>query len=312
MRTVGVIARHEDRKVIEIAEPFGVVAAIVPSTNPTSTAIYKILISLKARCPIVISPHPSAARCITQVAEVLNAAALAAGAPEGAVNWMTHISIEGTNELMRHRDVAVILATGGMGLVRAAYSAGKPAYGVGPGNAPCYIERSADVAKAASDILTGKSFDHGVLCSSPNSVVVDAAIADEAKRQFQAQGGYFLTTAEADVLAKALVTPQRLPNPKFVGRSALHIAGGSGLLGPCRHARPDCRAERRRTRLSPLDRKALPRAFVLRRGRLAGRLRALQADPAVRRHGPHHVDSLDERSDHSRVRPEEARLPDRA
>ena len=232
MRTVGVIARHEDRKVIEIAEPFGVVAAIVPSTNPTSTAIYKILISLKARCPIVISPHPSAARCITQVAEALNAAALAAGAPEGSVNWMTRISIEGTNELMRHRDVAVILATGGMGLVRAAYSAGKPAYGVGPGNAPCYIERSADVAKAASDILTGKSFDHGVLCSSPNSVVVDAVIADETKRQFQAQGGYFLTPAEAEVLAKALVTPQRLPNPKFVGQSAPNIAKALGFSVP--------------------------------------------------------------------------------
>src|SRR5687767_2257211 len=232
MKTVGVIRRLEDRKVVEIAEPFGVVAAIVPSTNPTSTAIYKILISLKARCPIVISPHPSAARCITQVAESLSAAALAAGAPEGSVNWMTHISIEGTNELMRHRDVAVILATGGMGLVRAAYSAGKPAYGVGPGNAPCYIERSADVAKAASDILIGKCFDYGVLCSSPNSVVVDAAIADEAKRQFQAQGGYFLTPAEADVLAKALVTPQRLPNPKFVGQSAVNIAKALGFSVP--------------------------------------------------------------------------------
>lgn len=232
MRTVGVIARYEDRKVIEIAEPFGVVAAVVPSTNPTSTAIYKILISLKARCPIVISPHPSAARCITQVAEALNAAALSAGAPEGSVNWMTSISIEGTNELMRHRDVAVILATGGMGLVRAAYSAGKPAYGVGPGNAPCYIERSADVAKAASDIIIGKSFDHGVLCSSPNSVVVDAVIADETKRQFQSQGGYFLTAAEADVLARALVTPQRLPNPKFVGQSAMNIASALGFPVP--------------------------------------------------------------------------------
>ena len=218
MRTVGVIARHEDRKVIEIAEPFGVVAAIVPSTNPTSTAIYKILISLKARCPIVISPHPSAARCITQVAEALNAAALSAGAPEGSVNWMTSISLEGTNELMRHRRSGHP-GHGRHGPGRAAYSAGKPAYGVGPGNAPCYIERSADVAKAASDILIGKSFDHGCV-PSPNSVVVDAMIADETKRQFQAQGGYFLTAAEADVLARALVTPQRLPNPKFVGQSA--------------------------------------------------------------------------------------------
>jgi acetaldehyde dehydrogenase (acetylating) len=232
MRTVGVIRRDEAKKVVEIAEPFGVVAAIVPSTNPTSTAIYKILIALKARCPIVISPHPSAARCITRVAEVLTAAAEGAGAPAGSVNWMTEVSLEGTQELMRHRDVAVILATGGMGLVRAAYSAGKPAYGVGPGNAPCYIERTANVAKAAHDILTGKSFDNGVLCSSPNSVVVDAAIADEARRQFQAQGGYFLSAPEAQALATALVTPQRLPNPAFVGKSASHIAQALGIRAP--------------------------------------------------------------------------------
>ena len=232
MKTVGVVARDEARKVVEIAEPFGVVAAIVPSTNPTSTAIYKILISLKARCPVVLSPHPSAAKCITRVAELLADAARGAGAPDGAVNWMTTVTLAGTQELMQHRGVAVILATGGMGLVRAAYSAGKPAYGVGPGNAPCYIERTADVAKAANDILTGKSFDNGVLCSSPNSVVVDAAVAEEAKRQFAAQGGYFLSATEADALAKLLVTPQRLPNPQFVGKSAIVIATALGITVP--------------------------------------------------------------------------------
>ena len=126
MRTVGVIGRDLERKLVEIAEPFGVVAAIVPSTNPTSTAIYKILISIKARCPIVISPHPAAARCITRVAEVMTEAALAAGLPDGAINWMRTVTLEGTQELMKHRDVAVILATGGMGLVRAAYSPVKP------------------------------------------------------------------------------------------------------------------------------------------------------------------------------------------
>ena len=149
IKTVGVVRRDEANKVVEIAEPFGVVAAIVPTTNPTSTAIYKILIAIKARCPIVISPHPSAAKCITRAAELMHEAAVAAGAPDGAINWMRTVTLEGTQELMKHRDVAVILATGGMGLVRAAYSAGKPAYGVGPGNAPCYIERTADVTKAA-------------------------------------------------------------------------------------------------------------------------------------------------------------------
>src|SRR3954465_9466196 len=189
MKTVGVVARHDDRRIIEIAEPFGVVAAVVPSTNPTSTAIYKILIALKARCAIVISPHPAAVRRITRVAEIMCDAACRAGAPTGSIGWMKTVTLEGTQELMKSRDVAVILATGGMGLVRAAYSAGKPAYGVGPGNAPCYIERSADLAKAARDIITGKTFDNGVLCSSPNSVVVDEAVAEEARRQFQAHGG---------------------------------------------------------------------------------------------------------------------------
>jgi acetaldehyde dehydrogenase (acetylating) len=232
MRTVGVVGRDEPRKVVEIAEPFGVVAAIVPSTNPTSTAIYKILIALKARCPIVISPHPSAARCITRVAEIMSEAATAAGAPAGSINWMTTVSLEGTQELMKHRDVAVILATGGMGLVRAAYSAGKPAYGVGPGNAPCYIEQSADLPKAALDIVIGKAFDNGLLCSSPNSVVVDRAVADEVRRQFIQNGAHFLAPAEADRLAAALVTSQRLPNPKLVGRSAAFIADQIGIKVP--------------------------------------------------------------------------------
>src|SRR5258707_5472105 len=232
MKTVGVVARHEDRRVVEIAEPFGVVAAIVPTTNPTSTAIYKILIAIKARCTIVISPHPSAVRCITRVAEVMDDAARRAGAPAGAINWMTTVTLEGTQELMKQREVAVILATGGMGLVRAAYSAGKPAYGVGPGNAPAFIERTANVKKAVHDVITGKTFDNGLLCSSENSVVVDEPVADEVKREFLAQGGYFLSAVEMDALGRVLVTPQRLPNPTLVGKSAVFIAGKCGITVP--------------------------------------------------------------------------------
>ena len=232
MKTVGVIARHEDRRVVEIAEPFGVVAAIVPSTNPTSTAIYKILIAIKARCAIVLSPHPAAVKCITRVAEIMNDAATRAGAPTGSINWMTTVTLEGTQELMKHRDVAVILATGGMGLVRSAYSAGKPAYGVGPGNAPAYIERTADVKKAVRDIITGKTFDNGVLCSSENSVVADEAIADEVKKEFVAQGAYFMNKAEIDAVARVLVSPQRLPNPALVGKSAAIIAEKCGITVP--------------------------------------------------------------------------------
>ena len=232
MRTVGVIARHDDTKVVEIAEPFGVVAAVVPSTNPTSTAIYKILISIKARCAVVLSPHPSAVRCITRVAEVMDEAARRAGAPAGAINWMSTVTLEGTQELMKHRDVAVILATGGMGLVRAAYSAGKPAYGVGPGNAPAFIERTADVKKAVHDVITGKTFDNGVLCSSENSVVVDQPISDAVRAEFEAHGGYFLAKAEMDALARVLVTPQRLPNPALVGKLATVIAEKCGITVP--------------------------------------------------------------------------------
>src|SRR3989449_7792158 len=243
MKTVGVVARHEDRRVIEIAEPFGVVAAVVPSTNPTSTAIYKILIPLKARCSVVLSPHPAAVKCITRVAEVMSEAASRAGAPQGAITWMTTVTIEGTQELMKHRDVAVILATGGMGLVRAAYSAGKPAYGVGPGNAPAYIERSANVKKAVRDVVTGKTFDNGVLCSSENSVVVDEPIAEEVRREFTDQGSYFMNKAEMEAVTRVLVSPQRLPNPALVGKPATYIANKAGITVP----------EETRVLIAPLD-----------------------------------------------------------
>ncbi len=232
MKTVGVIRRIEDRRVVEIAEPFGVVAAVIPSTNPTSTAIYKLLIAIKARCAIVLSPHPAAVNCITRTADLMTRAGRAAGLPDQAITWMQTVTLEGTQELMRHRDVAVILATGGMGLVRAAYSAGKPAYGVGPGNAPAYIERSANVRKAVGDIITGKTFDNGVLCSSENSVVVDRDIADRVRGEFESQAAYFLTAQEIERVAEILVTPQRLPNPELVGRSAREIAARAEIDVP--------------------------------------------------------------------------------
>ncbi|MDE2905071.1 MAG: aldehyde dehydrogenase family protein [Acidobacteriota bacterium] len=243
MKTVGVLRRLDDRRVVEIAEPFGVVAAIVPSTNPTSTAIYKLLVAMKARCPIVISPHPAAVDCINRTVRLLERAARGAGAPEGAIAAMESVTLAGTQELMRRREVAVILATGGMGLVRAAYSAGKPAYGVGPGNAPAYIERTADVGKAVRDILTGKTFDNGLLCSSENSVVVDAPIAEEVRREFEAQRGNFLNSDETAALAGVLITPQRLPHPKLVGRTAVEIARRAGLEVP----------EHTRALIAPLD-----------------------------------------------------------
>ena len=232
LRTVGVIRRLEKQKVIEIAEPFGVVAAVIPSTNPTSTTIYKLLIAMKARCAVVLSPHPAAVRCITDIAERMAQAAQRAGAPDDAINVMRTVTIEGTQELMKHRDVAVILATGGMGLVRAAYSAGKPAYGVGPGNAPAYIESSADIPKAVRDITLGKTFDNGVLCSAENSVVTDHSIANTVKEEFKSQGGYFLSPSQISALSRTLISTQRLPNPNLVGKSATQIAKAANIEVP--------------------------------------------------------------------------------
>lgn len=232
MRTVGVVNRDADRGIIEIAEPFGVVAAIIPSTNPTSTTIYKLLICIKARCAVIISPHPSAARAIEKTASLMKDAAVAAGLPPDAISWMTRVTLGGTDALMRARGVALILATGGMGLVRAAYSTGKPAYGVGPGNAPCYVEQSADIGQAARDIILGKCFDNGVLCSSPNSVVVDRAVDAALRDALRREGAHFLTAPEADRLAAVLVTPRRLPAPDLVGRSATTIAERAGLQVP--------------------------------------------------------------------------------
>jgi acetaldehyde dehydrogenase (acetylating) len=160
MHTVGVLGEDREKGIVEVASAVGVVAAVIPSTNPTSTAIYKTLISIKAQNAIVLSPHPSAIRCICEAATLLARAAFAAGAPEGLINCMMHTTLEGTRELMRQREVGVILATGGTGLVRAAYGSGKPAYGVGPGNVPAFIERTTDVRKAVADILAGKTFDY--------------------------------------------------------------------------------------------------------------------------------------------------------
>lgn len=230
MKTVGVV--RESDGIVEVASPRGVVAAIIPSTNPTSTAIFKIIISIKSRNSIVLSPHPSAAKCIAETTRIMRDAGMAKGLPGEAIHCLKHSSIQGTEELMRHKKTAVILATGGTGLVRAAYSSGKPAFGVGPGNVPVYIERSANVAKAVADILTGTCFDNGTICASEQAVVVDSSIANEVREQFKAQGGHFLNSSEADAVAKILLTPQRTLNAGIVGRPAKYIAGLAGVSVP--------------------------------------------------------------------------------
>lgn len=230
MRTVGVV--NENVSIVEIASPRGVVAAIIPSTNPTSTAIFKVIISIKSRNSIVLSPHPSAAKCIAETTRVMRDAGIANGLPAEAIHCLQTSSIEGTETLMKHKKTAVILATGGIGLVRSAYSSGKPAFGVGPGNVPVYIESSADVQKAVADILTGTCFDNGTICASEQSVVVDSAVAAQVREQFRLQGGHFLNPKESELVGQVLVTPQRTLNPAIVGRSAQHIAGLAGVSVP--------------------------------------------------------------------------------
>jgi acetaldehyde dehydrogenase (acetylating) len=230
LRTVGVI--NESKDVLEIASPRGVVAGIIPSTNPTSTAIFKILIAIKSRNTIVLSPHPSAAKCINETARVMREAGVREGLPAEAVACMTSATIEGTEALMKHKQTAVILATGGIGLVRAAYSSGKPAFGVGPGNVPVFVERTADVPLAVQNILTGKCFDNGTICASEQAVVADAPVAAEVRREFEAQGAHFLSAAEAEQLARVVATPQRALNPQVVGKSVEVIAKMAGLSVP--------------------------------------------------------------------------------
>lgn len=230
LRTVGVVSESKD--VVEIASPRGVVAGIIPSTNPTSTAIFKILIAIKSRNAIVLSPHPSAARCINETVRVMREVGIKEGLPADAIGCMTTATIEGTETLMKHKQTAVILATGGIGLVRAAYSSGKPAFGVGPGNVPSFIERTADVPKAVQDILTGKCFDNGTICASEQAVICDAPIEKAVREQFKLQGAHFLSSSEAEQLGKIVSTPQRSLNPGIVGRSVDVIAKMAGLSVP--------------------------------------------------------------------------------
>ncbi len=233
MKTVGILREDREKGVLEVATPVGVVAAVIPSTNPTSTGIYNTLISLKARNGIVLSPHPTAMRCICETASVLARAALRVGAPEGLIGCLEHPTMQGTQELMGHRLTGVILATGGTGLVRAAYSSGRPAYGVGPGNVPAYIERTANVRKAVADIIAGKTFDYGTICSSEQAIVAEEAVRDQALEECRQQGAYFLSAEEMRRLGGLVITPGSFtPNPKIVGRPATTIAEMAGIKVP--------------------------------------------------------------------------------
>ncbi|MGE5351580.1 MAG: acetaldehyde dehydrogenase (acetylating) [Acidobacteriota bacterium] len=231
LKTVGVISSEMNGKLVKIAEPMGVVAALVPSTNPTSTAMFKSLISLKCRNAIVCSPHPRTVNCSMEALRVISDAAEKAGAPKGLMQCMTVPTVEGTEALMRDKNIAVILATGSTPMVKAAYSAGKPAYGVGPGNVPAFIERTANYKKAVADIIFGTTFDNGTLCSSEQAIIVDRPLYDKVIEEVKAQGGYFVTGEEKAMLSRAIAKEGRI-NPDIVGMPAPWIAKYAGFSVP--------------------------------------------------------------------------------
>lgn len=218
-KTVGIIGEDKENKIIEIATPVGVVAGLIPSTNPTSTVIYKAMISLKAGNAIVFSPHPNAKKCILETVDIIRKAAVKEGCPAEAIGCITTPSIQGTNELMKHKDTSLILATGGEAMVKAAYSSGTPAIGVGPGNGPAFIDKTADVALAVKRILDSKTFDNGTICASEQSIVIEKSMETAVVNELKSQGAYLLNEEESQKLSKFIMRANGTMNPQIVGKS---------------------------------------------------------------------------------------------
>lgn len=232
MKTVGIIKEDKAAGLIEVGVPMGIVAALIPSTNPTSTTMYKSIISIKAGNAIVISPHPNAKNCIIETVKIIQQAAKRAGAPDNIVQAISLTTIDATNTLLKHKDIGVILATGGEAMVRAAYSSGNPAIGVGPGNGPAYIEKSADIPMAVKRIFDSKTFDNGTICASEQSIVTESCIKDKVVEEVKKQGGYFLNAEETKKLSGFILRANGTMNPKIVGKSAKVIADMAGFSIP--------------------------------------------------------------------------------
>src|SRR5690625_2122812 len=227
-KTVGVIEENEHDGIVSIADPVGVVCGITPVTNPTSTTMFKSLISIKTRNPIIFAFHPSAQKCSSQAAKVVYEAAVKAGAPEDCIQWIEQPSIEATQQLMHHEGTAIILATGGPGMVKAAYSSGKPALGVGSGNVPCYIEKTANIKRAVNDLILSKTFDNGMICASEQAVIIDQEIYQEVKQELIDNNCYFLNQAEKTKVEKVVINNEAV-NPNIVGKPAYEIAKLAGV-----------------------------------------------------------------------------------
>lgn len=232
LRTIGIITEDKEKQVMDIAEPIGLIMGIIPSTNPTSTAIYKAMIALKSRNAIVFSPHPSAVKCTSAAARIMHEAAVAAGAPANIIGCLALPTLDATNALMDSKEVKMIIATGGPGMVKASYSAGKPALGVGAGNCPAYIEKTANIAQAVKDIFASKTFDYGTICASEQSVITEESICGQVKEELQRQGGYFMSPEETAKVCGLLFKNGHAMNAKFVGRSPQVIASAAGFTVP--------------------------------------------------------------------------------
>ena len=232
MKTIGVLSEDPVNKVMEVAVPMGVVVALIPSTNPTSTVMYKSLISVKAGNSIVISPHPGAMNSILATVKVLQDAAAKAGAPDNLIQVVETPSKQSTDTLMKHKNTGIILATGGEAMVRAAYSSGNPALGVGPGNGPCFIEKSANIPLAVKRIFDSETFDNGTICASEQSIITQSCIKDAVVAELQRQGGYFMTKEESDKVAGYIMRANNTMNPAIVGKSAQVIADMAGITIP--------------------------------------------------------------------------------
>lgn len=231
LKTCGIVRRDDENGVWEIAVPYGIVASIIPTTNPTSTALFKAIISVKARNATVMSPHPRSVRCVRETCRILNEAAVRAGAPDGLVLCISAPSLEATKELMTHSLTDVILATGGSALVKAAYSSGKPAYGVGPGNVPVYIEKTADIPHAVRCIVASQTFDWGTICASEQALIVDDCIAQETLAEFRRQGAHLCNAEEARMLERICIKGE-LMNPEVVGQQPSKLAAMAGFRVP--------------------------------------------------------------------------------
>lgn len=232
-KTVGIIHEDKVKKTLDVAEPVGLVLGIIPSTNPTSTVIFKAMVALKARNAIVFAPHPAATDCTKKAADMMGRAAEAAGAPKGIIGCVSTPTMEATNELMHAKEVSLIIATGGPGMVKAAYSSGKPAIGVGAGNSPAYIENSADVKHAVSQIIASKTFDNGTICASEQSIICEESNEAAVVEELKAQGGYFMTEEETKKVCGLLFKGGSYAmNAKFVGRSPQMIAEAAGFCIP--------------------------------------------------------------------------------